>query len=53
MRTMPQTLVEVKDASPVAFTIDSEKELDEDEVFEYLFHCIENKAEMDFSRYWK
>ena len=53
MRTMPQTLVDTHDTVPQKYLFTSEKELDEDPVFDEMYRCIENKAEMDFSRFYK
>ncbi len=53
MRTMPQTLVDVHDAAPQKYLFTSEEELDADPVFDEMFKCVENKTEMDFSRFYK
>ncbi len=53
MRTMPQTLVDVHDTVPQRYLFTSEEELDADPVFDEMFKCIENKTEMDFSRFYK
>ena len=52
MRTMPQTLVEVKDTVPQRFLFTSEEELDKDPVFDYMFRKISAKEELDFSGFW-
>ena len=52
MRTMPQTLVEVKDCVPLNLLFNSEAELDADPVFDDLYKHIESKEPMDFSRFW-
>lgn len=52
MRTMPQTLVDIHDTVPQKYLFKNEDELNHDEVFEELYRCIENKQEMDFSRFY-
>lgn len=53
MRTMPQSLVDVKDTVPQAFLFATEEELDKDAVFEDLFLKITNKESMDFSKFYE
>ncbi len=52
MRTMPQTLVDIKDTIPNGYLFKSEDELDQDIVFEDMFQKITNKEQMDFSKFY-
>lgn len=51
-RTMPQTLMEIKDTLPQRYLFSSEKELDADPVFDEMYYCIENNIPMNFSRFY-
>lgn len=53
IRTMPQTLAEVHDTSLLKYKFSTEKELDADPCFDYMFHCIEDEKPMDFSRFYE
>lgn len=51
-RTMPQTLMDIKDTLPQRYLFNSEKELNEDTVFDEMYRCIENDVPMDFSHFY-
>lgn len=53
MRTMPQTLVEIKDTIPQGYLFKNEDEMNSDPVFEDMFKKITNKEPMDFSRFYE
>lgn len=52
MRTMPQTLVKIKDTVPQGFNFTTEEELDADPVFDDMFKKINNQEPMDFSKFY-
>ncbi|MCI8403024.1 MAG: hypothetical protein HFI38_13195 [Lachnospiraceae bacterium] len=53
MRTMPQTLVDIKDTIPRGYLITNEDEMNKDPVFDDMFNKITNKEPMDFSRFYE
>lgn len=53
MRTMPQTLVEIRDTVPLGFKFKTEEELDADPVFDDMFKKIINQEPMDFSKFYE
>lgn len=52
MRTMPQTLLDIKDTIPKGYFFSSEKEMNSDLVFDEMYKKITAKEPMDFSRFY-
>lgn len=53
VRTMPQTLVQVKDTIPERLLFKSEEDLDRDAVFDEMYRCIKEQKPMNFSRFYR